>query len=343
MLNIIKKVNPLCLLVCWIMSCSLLIAAESNKKYYLKDHIGSTRVVVDQGGAVTETYDYYPFGLQMPERIMTSGASTKNLFTGKEHDDETGWDYFGARYYSAALGRWMVVDPLAEDYAGISPYSYALNNPLVFTDPDGARIEFAPGVSDKFKAAFAEAVQHLDKHGAGGMIDELRSREEVVFVDEIRGVSSFDPNDNTIRWSPNQAMQTLEGHTISATTLLNHEVDHALQFLKNPEQLTTDINIDIKGYDNAEEKRVITGSEQTTALKLDEIKQGEVTRKNHVGKLVDTSGPTKSVSIKTEKALERERKIQEKERKLREWEKELEELERKRRKGNRSGNERNKD
>jgi len=58
---------------------------------------------------------------------------TKETFTGKERDAETGRYYFGARYYDAALGRWSVTDP-AGQFA--SPYVYA-NNPLSYTDPDG--------------------------------------------------------------------------------------------------------------------------------------------------------------------------------------------------------------
>jgi RHS repeat-associated protein len=58
-------------------------------------------------------------------------------FTGKELDSETSLQYFGARYYMAALGRWGQVDPLADRYAGYSPYNYVLGNPNSLVDPDG--------------------------------------------------------------------------------------------------------------------------------------------------------------------------------------------------------------
>jgi hypothetical protein len=62
-----------------------------KKYYYIKDHLGSIRSVIDGGGDVMESYDYYPFGLKMPNRTFVSGTGSKNLFNGKERDDETGW------------------------------------------------------------------------------------------------------------------------------------------------------------------------------------------------------------------------------------------------------------
>jgi len=111
--------------------------AAGNKFYYLKDHLGSTRAVVNASGTVVEAHDYYPFGLLMPGRDYQSGSETKEKFTGKERDRETGLDYFGARYYSPALGRWLAVDPLASKYPDWSPYVYSFNNPVNYFDPNG--------------------------------------------------------------------------------------------------------------------------------------------------------------------------------------------------------------
>ncbi len=103
-----------------------------HKFLYIKDHLGSTRTVLDKNGVVKESYDYYPFGLEMPGRSFLEGdIATKEGFTGKERDAETNWHYFGARYYSAALGRWLAVDPLEEYPSG---YVYVGNNPIRFFD-----------------------------------------------------------------------------------------------------------------------------------------------------------------------------------------------------------------
>ena len=108
-----------------------------TKHYYLKDHLGSVRVTIDQTGSVKSYDDYYPFGLQKPGRSYNV-ANFSNIykFTEKELDDEANldWYYFGARYYDPKICRWLSVDPLGE-YP--SPYCYVGNNPISYLDIDG--------------------------------------------------------------------------------------------------------------------------------------------------------------------------------------------------------------
>jgi len=111
--------------------------ASGEKQYYIKDHLGSIRAIMDDRGNIVESHDYYPFGLEMPMRSYVSGGRTKELFTGKERDTETNWDYFGVRYYDVSIGRWLSVDPITVEFPDVSCYQYAHNNPINRYDSDG--------------------------------------------------------------------------------------------------------------------------------------------------------------------------------------------------------------
>ena len=83
---------------------------------------------------------------------VTIGAVHKS-FTGKELDEETGYSYFGARYYDpAVLTAWLSVDPMSDKYPGISPYAYCAWNPLRIVDPDGKDVYIYGDENSKTKA-----------------------------------------------------------------------------------------------------------------------------------------------------------------------------------------------
>ena len=99
--------------------------------WFCKDHLGSTRNLNNN----TMQMDYYPFG----EALAISGSETDYLFSGKELDSHTTDDlyYFGARYYDASIGRWLVPDPASNLHPEWTPFHYCFNNPLQFVDPVG--------------------------------------------------------------------------------------------------------------------------------------------------------------------------------------------------------------
>jgi RHS repeat-associated protein len=107
------------------------------RRYYIKDHLGSVRVVVDATGEVKETRDYYPFGLRMPGRSTTTGTPAPEDYTGHELDPQTQLHYAGARYYMSALGRWTTTDPKADKNYADSPYTYVVNDPINYVDLAG--------------------------------------------------------------------------------------------------------------------------------------------------------------------------------------------------------------
>ena len=101
----------------------------SGVYYYHSDHLGSAAWVT-HGAQAVQFVHYMPFG-EMWYNQQGSAYNERYKFTGKERDAETGYDYFGARYYASGNLSWLSVDPLA------SPYAYAAWNPVKFVDPDG--------------------------------------------------------------------------------------------------------------------------------------------------------------------------------------------------------------
>lgn len=108
---------------------------DSKYHYYLKDHQGNNRVVINQNGNVEETNHYYPFG-----GVFASSQNVQPYkYNGKELDTKKGlnWYDYGARQYDAAIGRFTTMDPMVEKYYEWSPYTYCKNNPINRIDPDG--------------------------------------------------------------------------------------------------------------------------------------------------------------------------------------------------------------
>ena len=95
---------------------------------------------IEHESPIVQVEDYYPFGLSMATSYQRVDAlNNKFKYNGKElqSDLDLNWYDYGARMYDAALGRWHVVDPLADSYYDASPYHYSGNNPIRFLDVDG--------------------------------------------------------------------------------------------------------------------------------------------------------------------------------------------------------------
>ena len=127
---------------------------DGKYHYYLKDHQGNNRVVVGQNGSVEEVNHYYPFG----GTFASTSSVQPYKYNGKELDRQGGLDWYdyGARHYDVALGRWHVVDPMAEKYYLWSPYAYCLGNPVRFIDPTGMVTEIPPGFWASFGKGFSQ-------------------------------------------------------------------------------------------------------------------------------------------------------------------------------------------
>jgi RHS repeat-associated protein len=120
------------------------LVAPGGVFYYFSDHLKTASVITDSLGNIKSESDYYPWGGELQ---FVNNDSNHYKFTGKERDAETGLDYFGARYYSNGLARFITPDwsstPIPVPYAdfgdpqSLNQYSYVRNVPTSRADVDG--------------------------------------------------------------------------------------------------------------------------------------------------------------------------------------------------------------
>lgn len=262
--------------------------------YYLQDHLGNNRVVMSEDGRVEQVNDYYPTGALMGSSL--GGDVQRYKYNSKELDRLNGLDWYdyGARNYDAAMVKWNGMDKLSEKYYPFSAYGYCFNNFVNNVDKDGQRVLFAKGASRAFKQYFKQAISYLKIHKVDGLFAKLQASKVTIYIGEQKkrsDGSEYLKNQKIILWDPLACIITSNGNVISATTILNHEADHALQEINNPSQKNKDYNTIDEQYANLEEKRVITGSEQRTAKALGEINNDEVTRSDHKGFPYNSNSP----------------------------------------------------
>ncbi len=161
------------LLTAWSSGTSLQI------NWLIADHLGTPRMIFDLTGSLASTrrHDYLPFGEELSTQSGRNSAQgyvaddTRQQFTSQERDDETGLDYFGARYYGSPLGRFTSPDDFLNDTHAIEPqswnlYTYVRNNPLRHFDPDGRVKRDADG-NVIFVTTASEDFPFLEKERVG--------------------------------------------------------------------------------------------------------------------------------------------------------------------------------
>ena len=219
--------------------------------YYLKDHQGNNRVVINaNGGDAVEVNHYYPFG----SLFSTSTNVQPYKYNGKELDTKKGlnWYDYGARHYDAVLGRFTTVDPLAEKYYPTSIYAYCINNPVRYIDPDGRKIVIGSwwgrflafmGV-DNYESKVQKDIAQLKKDNVdvAKMIDRLERSDFIIEIGPISASrlnegktgNSISPNNpdltikqgSRIEYNPNNS-KTQTGRNRTPRVGLAHELGHA--------------------------------------------------------------------------------------------------------------------
>ncbi len=154
-------------------------------------------------------------------------------FSAKEKDSETGFSYFGSRYYSSDLSIWLSVDPMSDKYPSLSPYVYCADNPVKLVDPNGEDwiidgIRYLPGqncpdeVSESTRDKWNTMNEIYKTKNGQTLIDAMNGDDchyNVSSDIKSSGQGSFSPKDKTIY---------LNGNDKSVGTLA-HEMFHAYQ------------------------------------------------------------------------------------------------------------------
>lgn len=160
------------------------VNGEPVYQYYLKDHLGSNRVAVNQAtGEVEQVNHYYPFGGLMAE--STGGSVQRYKYNGKELDRMHGLDWYdyGARWYDGM--RFLAQDSKLEKYYAISPYAYCLNSPIRLFDNDGRE----PG--DFFLSPDAAARDFGLFYNANSIRDNLEYASSIYMIRNDKGTLGY--------------------------------------------------------------------------------------------------------------------------------------------------------
>jgi RHS repeat-associated protein len=191
-----------------------------NIDWLVTDHLGTPRMIIDQAGtlAAVKRHDYLPFGEELLANMggrstalgYTGGDGVRQQFTSKERDVETALDYFGARYYHSTQGRFTGVDPYdinlerqntsdSEEAAArftdyISQpqhwnrYTYGLNNPQRYIDPDGFMEYETDLLGQKIKVHIDDSIIENDKDA----LDRIKANLQRAFDKINSGLTKLD-------------------------------------------------------------------------------------------------------------------------------------------------------
>ncbi|TXF89335.1 RHS repeat-associated core domain-containing protein [Neolewinella aurantiaca] len=277
-------------------------------EYVLRDHLGNTRVVFRPGTgtslSVQSTHAYYPFGMENAA-IGTGSSGFDYKYNGKELVDGLGLYDYGARYYDPSIGRWGQIDPSAEQYLSHSPYNYTLNNPILYIDPDGRKVEYGDNVSKSDKKEFKQRVKSLRKQSKTfkAMWKDLKKSKNthtIKFTDKGSSSNTIDNreayvsdgNGNTTT-TVNLNQTSLEGEEVGNNIVIGHEVGHAWRadqgktnVVLSPENLSANEILSLgpdagqvmadRMFDNAVEKSEAYIAEEVAASHIENIIRSEV-------------------------------------------------------------------
>jgi RHS repeat-associated protein len=121
------------------------VAPIPLQRYQLGNHLGSASLELDENGDLISYEEYHPYGTTAFQagRSAAEVSLKRYRYTAKERDEESGFNYHGARYYAPWLGSWTSADPIGlQD--GVNVFAYCGNNPVCLFDSTGFQGEPQP-------------------------------------------------------------------------------------------------------------------------------------------------------------------------------------------------------
>ncbi|MFH1400801.1 MAG: RHS repeat-associated core domain-containing protein [Nanoarchaeota archaeon] len=157
---------------------------DGVKQYHVQDYLGTTRATTSLSGTQSSSLDVLPFGETLRDGAISSGGSRYG-YTGKEIDSSSGLHYYGARYMDSLSGRFVSVDPIADEVR--TPYHYTYDNPLRLVDHDGRFVSLIT-----LQRLVIQQQHEGDKDNSGEARDALssfneRAEKKGMIVTFIRG------------------------------------------------------------------------------------------------------------------------------------------------------------
>ncbi|MBR6068216.1 MAG: RHS repeat-associated core domain-containing protein [Bacteroidales bacterium] len=274
---------------------------RTKKYFYHYNHQGSVALVTYQNGTLQQHLQYLPYGGIFVDQ-RTSSYASPYTFSAKEKDAESGYTYFGARYYSDNMMMWLSVDPMSDKYPSMSPYMYCAGNPIKYFDPDGKeiwiinregnKVQYTPNMStegfDNYTVETINALNKLSETKTMGVYINgfANTKVQQISIIENKGQTIADTkvNKNFPHSNPNQGIlydpsigleDVVTGETLSPALSLGHELGHIISAIIDPlgyssrkNQTRNDVWTDDEEYYN------ITNFEHKIAEEWGELKRG---------------------------------------------------------------------
>ena len=173
--------------------------------YYHTDHLGSAAYLTNQVENMVQTLNYLPYGedwvdIQHLNETMYPVLGTYS-FNGKEKDYESGFHYYGSRYYNSELSMWLSTDPMSDKYPSLSPYNYCADNPVKFIDPNGREIDLS-NLSEGEKNIYLKNIEILRQNKMFQVYYEHLEKSDIKYIIKFGqgggGSGSFNPKTNEV-------------------------------------------------------------------------------------------------------------------------------------------------